>query len=289
MASQYYKQLRSFHAVALTGGFTAAAQYLGIGQPTVTEQVQELEERFGIELFYRKSRRAVLSRIGDELFAITQSMFACEGEAMSLLAQVRDRRATTIKLGSVSSAIGVVFAKELRERLPGVEVELAFIDEPHVRQQLYNFELDLVISAGPDPADAELHRVLYRRSPLIAVVSAEHRWANRRSLSLHDLSKEQGLLVREPSGVGAQLAELCRAHSMPLPRLTGIGSGDALIHAVVHGAGVAVTSAVEYLDTAGTRSVSIAQATVYVDYYLRCLLTRMNRPALRDVLAQVRS
>jgi LysR family transcriptional regulator, low CO2-responsive transcriptional regulator len=176
-----------------------------------------------------------------------------------------------------------------RERMPGVEVELAFIDETQVRQQLYDFALDLVVSAGPDPSDTELHGVLYRRSPLIAVVSAEHRWANRRSLSLHDLSKESDLLVRDPAGVGNQLAELCRAHSMPVPRLKAISSGDALIHAVVQGAGAAVTSAIEYLDTAGVRSVPIAQATVYVDYYMRCLLTRMNRPALRDVLSKVGS
>ncbi|MGE0206093.1 MAG: LysR family transcriptional regulator, partial [Hyphomicrobiaceae bacterium] len=40
-----FSQLRSFHAVAEHGGFTAAAKALGIGQPTVTTQVKELEQR----------------------------------------------------------------------------------------------------------------------------------------------------------------------------------------------------------------------------------------------------
>jgi DNA-binding transcriptional LysR family regulator len=40
---QYHKWLRSFHAVAKTGSFTLAAEYLSVGQPTVSEQVNALE------------------------------------------------------------------------------------------------------------------------------------------------------------------------------------------------------------------------------------------------------
>jgi DNA-binding transcriptional LysR family regulator len=43
-------QLRSFHAVATTGSFTAAARILRVSQPTVTTQVKALEE------FYRRLR-----------------------------------------------------------------------------------------------------------------------------------------------------------------------------------------------------------------------------------------
>jgi DNA-binding transcriptional LysR family regulator len=61
---KYNKQLRSFHAVAREGGFTAAAEYLNIGQPTVTEQVGDLEERFGVELFFRRGRAVELTPWG---------------------------------------------------------------------------------------------------------------------------------------------------------------------------------------------------------------------------------
>ena len=44
-------QLRSFHAVARAGGFTAGARLLHISQPTVTTQVRLLEETYGAELF----------------------------------------------------------------------------------------------------------------------------------------------------------------------------------------------------------------------------------------------
>jgi DNA-binding transcriptional LysR family regulator len=48
-----YTQLRSFHAVARAGSFTSAARYLNVSQPTVTEQVRDLEATYAIELFNR--------------------------------------------------------------------------------------------------------------------------------------------------------------------------------------------------------------------------------------------
>ena len=38
-----YTQIRSFHAVAGTGGFTAASKVLNVGQPTITGQVRAQE------------------------------------------------------------------------------------------------------------------------------------------------------------------------------------------------------------------------------------------------------
>ena len=49
-----HTQLRSFHAVAQSGSFTAAARELGVSQPTITTQVKSLEDEFGIELFVRR-------------------------------------------------------------------------------------------------------------------------------------------------------------------------------------------------------------------------------------------
>ncbi|MBI3496241.1 MAG: LysR family transcriptional regulator, partial [Proteobacteria bacterium] len=45
-----YSQLRSFHAVAEAGSFTAAARAARVSQPTITTQVRALEAQFGVEL-----------------------------------------------------------------------------------------------------------------------------------------------------------------------------------------------------------------------------------------------
>ena len=77
--------LRAFHAVAEHGGFTAAANALGIGQPTVTTQVKELEERYGVELFLRSGRQIQLTGAGEALVEITRRMIALRQDAHDLL------------------------------------------------------------------------------------------------------------------------------------------------------------------------------------------------------------
>ncbi|NBM17383.1 LysR family transcriptional regulator [Streptomyces sp. GC420] len=60
-------QLRTFLSVHRTGSFTAAAQLLGLSQPTVTTQIRALEERLGRQLFERRPRGVAPTPFADEL------------------------------------------------------------------------------------------------------------------------------------------------------------------------------------------------------------------------------
>src|SRR5258707_14971784 len=78
-------QLRAFHAVATHGGFTAAADALGLGQPTLSTQVGALERYFGVELLHRRGRTVTLSELRPDLFKITLRLFRAAAGAIDLL------------------------------------------------------------------------------------------------------------------------------------------------------------------------------------------------------------
>ncbi|MFB7653157.1 MULTISPECIES: LysR family transcriptional regulator [unclassified Streptomyces] len=61
--------LRTFLAVHRSGSFTAAAQLLGLSQPTVTTQIRALERQTGRELFERLPRGVAPTAVADELAA----------------------------------------------------------------------------------------------------------------------------------------------------------------------------------------------------------------------------
>jgi len=61
--------LRTFLAVHRSGSFTAAAQLLGLSQPTVTTQIRSLERQTGRELFERLPRGVAPTAVADELAA----------------------------------------------------------------------------------------------------------------------------------------------------------------------------------------------------------------------------
>jgi len=62
-----FDQLRVFVRVAETGGFTAAADQLGLPRPTVSLAIQQLEQRLGVRLFNRTTRRVSLTTDGQAL------------------------------------------------------------------------------------------------------------------------------------------------------------------------------------------------------------------------------
>ena len=84
-----FLQLRAFHGVASVGSFTGAAERLHVTQPTLSGQVKDLEQGFGIKLFERRGRGVVTTELGGRLLAITRQIFSLEAEAEQLLAGAR--------------------------------------------------------------------------------------------------------------------------------------------------------------------------------------------------------
>ena len=62
-------EMRVFAAVAETGGFTAAAQLLGVSQPFVSQVVTSLERRLGVQLLHRSTRTQRLTGEGEAFLA----------------------------------------------------------------------------------------------------------------------------------------------------------------------------------------------------------------------------
>ena len=73
-----YSQLRAFHHVALHGGFSRAARALNISQPSVSDQVRQLEQRNDVLLFTREARQVRMTDAGEALFRLTSEMFEVE-------------------------------------------------------------------------------------------------------------------------------------------------------------------------------------------------------------------
>jgi len=167
--------LRSFHAVAREGGFTAASKALNIGQPTISDQVKSLEQQFGVELFYRRGRAVSLIETGLGLLEITQDIFGHEDEAVAFLAAARDLKHGQLKLGGVGTPVVMELIEHFQASYPDIQLEI-FIDhgEPMLRS-LMDFETDVAVLAHVED-DPELFILPYSRSDVVLFVNTEHPW-----------------------------------------------------------------------------------------------------------------
>jgi len=84
-------QLSIFIRVAQGGGFTVAADQLGLPRPTVSLAIQQLEARMGTRLFNRTTRRVSLTRDGEALLERAIRLVA-DSEALEQQFKLRARR-----------------------------------------------------------------------------------------------------------------------------------------------------------------------------------------------------
>ena len=122
-----WNQARAFLVAAELGTFTAAAEALGVTQPTVGRQVTALEEELGVTLFERGHGRLELTLAGLELLEQARHM-AKAAESFSLTAA---GQAASIEGSVCITASELICAYllppvvvELRRRYPSIEVEL---------------------------------------------------------------------------------------------------------------------------------------------------------------------
>ena len=167
-----YAQIRAFHHVALCGGFSRAAESLGLSQPALSEQVRQLEAAYDLLLFRRQNRRAELTDSGQELFRLTSRFFEGEAAIATWLdgasASVRGRLG--IMVDSSAHATGPL--RSFRARHPHVQLDISHGNSREVLAALRAYEVEIGIF-GSHPTATDLTMVELGLSPIIAIAGPD--------------------------------------------------------------------------------------------------------------------
>jgi LysR family nitrogen assimilation transcriptional regulator len=146
------KSIRFFIAVATLGNISRAAQELGIVQPALTRQINQLEEEFGVRLFSRLPRGVQLTTAGREFLEYCRRIIdEVERAKHELTAQGSQPRGL-IALGSTTTLARVlmptVLGKTLME-LPQVSLRVVEGRSVRLHEQLLTGALDIAILTNP--------------------------------------------------------------------------------------------------------------------------------------------
>src|SRR5437588_1489285 len=238
------RQLRTFKTVVDVSSFSVAARRLKLSQPSVSYQVKEPEETLGLPLLDRLGKKVRLTEAGTLLYGYARRVLDTLGEATVALEEMRgiergsprDGASTTVGLYLLPAALGAF--KKLHPRLV-ISLEIGTRD--HVQQQVLNNDLDLAV-VGPASKDADPAIIPFLSDELVVVAPRGHPLANRRRLTLKELSGEP-FIMREPtSGSRWSLEKEARKAGAKLAVAMELGSNGAIKHAVESGLGLAVIS-----------------------------------------------
>ena len=190
------RQLRTFIAIAESGGFARAEGRLHLSQPAASRQIQALEAELGIPLFDRIGRSIKLTSEGEDLVRRSRRLLQ-EADSFNERAQaLKGGSAGTLRVGGSTQHIETVLADFLphyRRKHPSVDVDLIEEGGARVPDRLQRGDVHLALMTAGD--DAYLHRLL---APVyvLAIVSKDHRFARNRVLEIAELADESLLLLR---------------------------------------------------------------------------------------------
>ncbi len=282
-------QLRSFHAVARAGGFTGGAKLLHISQPTVTTQVRFLEQTYGIELFYRRGHKVTLTPLGEQLYAMTQKIFALESETVHMLNDSGQLKSGHLRVGAVGPFHVTEMLAEFNRRYPGMQVSVRVGNSEAVLETLVSYQTDVAVLAQFTD-DPRFHFVPYRRHPVMIFVHRSHRFAGRKSIRIQDLEGE-AMILREVGSTTRKALEEALEQAGVAPRvLMEIGSREAIREAVIKGVGIGAVSEIEYIPDAALCMLRVRDADMYTHAHVVCLEERRGArlvKAFLDIVADL--
>ncbi|MBB3034134.1 LysR family transcriptional regulator [Alteriqipengyuania lutimaris] len=238
------KQLEYFLAVIDHGGVGRAARVLNVSQPSLSQQLKELERRLGVKLIERKAGKNHTTPIGRLIIDDARAMAASAERIRRTCSEGARGGIGQLNLG-VTPTIGPYLMPEVIRTIKARDMELElriFEGLPHTEIDLLRTgERDIVIAQDVDFAH-DLSRVDVVFESLFFVASKQHRLAKRSEpAQMSDLIGEQLLCMDVNHPLGRQCYLIAEQIGMipntsyggtsldTLRKMAGVGLGLALL------------------------------------------------------------
>ena len=238
------RQLRALAATVRGGSLTAAAEALGVTQPAVTLQLQNLQELASMPLIQRTPDGVSVTDAGREVLRLDARIGVALADCIAALEAIKNAGGGRVAIGAVSTAKYFVPAAiaAFKKLHPGIELKLTIGNRAQIMDGLRNFSLDVAITGRP-PDDIDLEKRLIGPHPHIVIAPWGHPLTYEKGLKLEDLMQET-FLLREPGSGTRGLMERLFDDAGLSPRIgMEIDSNETIKQAVIAGLGIALISA----------------------------------------------
>jgi LysR family hydrogen peroxide-inducible transcriptional activator len=205
------KDLRYLVAVADERHFGRAAARCFVSQPTLSAQLQKLEQGLGIQLVERAPNNVSLTQSGEEIVARARRILEAADEVVTLASSQRDPLAGKLRvalLPTIGPYLLPRVAPLVRKSLPRLELRLYEYQTSPMLEKLRAGELDVGILALPVDLTGLQARELYREAFVVALPE-QHPLAAREAVRVADLKDEKLLLLEEGHCLRDQALEVC--------------------------------------------------------------------------------
>ena len=205
-------QLSYVLAVAEYKNFTKAAQNCHVTQPTLSMQVQKLEDELNIQIFDRTKKPIELTNLGQKIVNQAKNIVAEAKRINDIVDQEKGFIGGEFKLGIIPTIMPTLlpmFLKTYVKRYPKVKLKIEELTTDEIINRLEDGYLDGAIAATPLQIDNIKERVLYYE-PFVGYISPNHRLKFKTEIEVPDLNINDMLILEDGHCFRQGVLNLCK-------------------------------------------------------------------------------
>lgn len=236
------RSIELFCDIVAHRSFSKAAEAWGMSQPAVSQALQQLEERLGVELIDRSKRPFELTAAGrlyhERCSRLLDEFRSVEDDVQSLGGKVSGR-VRVVSIYSVGLLQMKSYVEQYRREFPDVDLHLDYAHPDEVYSRVIREEADLgIVSFPKDGGDVE--NIEWQRQVMVAVTAGRHPLADRGSLKLRDLDGQDFVAFTSDLTIRRVTDKLLKRHKVSVQIVHQFDNIENVKRAVEIGLGVAL-------------------------------------------------
>lgn len=208
-------QLTYVLAVAEHKNFTLAAEKCFVTQPTLSMQIQKLEEELDIQIFDRTKKPIGLTDVGEKIIAQAKNIVNEANRIKDIVDQQKGFIGGDFRVGIIPTIMPTLlpmFLNNFIKKYPKVNLIIEELTTNEIIARLNSGKLDCAIAATPLQEEKLKEIVLYYE-PFMIYLPNQHELYSKSELTIEDLDKEKLLLLQDGHCFRNSVVHLCKNNS----------------------------------------------------------------------------
>ena len=192
--------------------FATAAEKCFVTQPTLSMQIQKLEEQLGVLIFDRSKQPVKPTEIGEKIIAQARKVLFQNEQIQALINEQKGIVDGTLRIGiipTLSPYLLPLFVTGFIEKYPDVELEVQELQTSRIIEKLQSDQLDAGLFVTPTGSDKLKERPLFYEE-FVAYVGDNHRLAAMKDLSSSDIELKDTWILNEGHCFRDQVLNICQ-------------------------------------------------------------------------------
>lgn len=256
-------QLQYVLAVAEYKNFTLAAEKCFVTQPTLSMQIQKVEDELDILIFDRSKKPIQLTEIGQKIVNQAKNIVNEADRIQDIVHQQKGFIGGEFRLGIIPTIMPTLlpmFLKNFIKKYPKVKLIIEELNTDDIIFKLNNGHLDAAIAATPLNEEKIKEVVLYFE-PFVAYIPENHESFSKKEIEISDLNLDEILLLQDGHCFRDSVLNLCKNNTNSEENHFQIESGsfETLIKLADEGLGTTLLPYLHTLDLKEKDQVKLRQ------------------------------